>query len=191
VIIAIALSITFVLGSQLNTHAHRLYQRYGERLKRHETAARHPDDDPIDPGNAEIAVFGMGRIGTAVYEFMHQQYGDIVVGVDFDRAAVEEHQRSGRRVILGDPTDYDFWERAGPSRQGKVRLVLLALPEHRANLEVAQTLTRGGYLGKIAAIAQFDDQVEELKRAGAHAAFNFYAEAGLGFAEHVCERLAP
>ena len=29
-----------------------------------------------------------------------------------------------------------------------------------------------------------DDQVEELRQAGVHASFNFYNEAGLGFAGH-------
>ena len=37
----------------------------------------------------------------------------------------------------------------------------------------------------MAATAQFDDELEELRAAGAEAAFNFYAEAGAGFAEHV------
>ena len=39
------------------------------------------------------------------------------------------------------------------------------------------------------ATAQFDDEVAALQEAGVQAAFNFYAEAGAGFAEHVCERL--
>jgi hypothetical protein len=41
----------------------------------------------------------------------------------------------------------------------------------------------------LAATALFDDQVEELREAGVHAAFNFYNEAGLGFAEHAWSAL--
>jgi len=61
------------------------------------------------------------------------------------------------------------------------------MPNHRENIEVVKILLEAGYAGRVAAIAQHDDQVAELKMAGAHAAFNFYAEAGLGFTRHVCE----
>ena len=54
-----------------------------------------------DVGDAEILVFGMGRIGTAAYETMRWKYGDIVLGVDNDAVEVEEdgggeggHQRA-------------------------------------------------------------------------------------------------
>jgi hypothetical protein len=39
--------------------------------------------------------------------------------------------------------------------------------------------------GIIAAMAKYDDEVEELKQAGAHLAFNLYSEAAAGFAEHI------
>jgi hypothetical protein len=45
------------------------------------------------------------------------------------------------------------------------------------------------FVGLVAATAKFDDEVEELKAAGMQAVFNLYAEAGYGFAEHVCEAL--
>ena len=38
--------------------------------------------------------------------------------------------------------------------------------------------------GTVVAAAQFDDQIEALTHEGVHAAFNYYAEAGTGFAEH-------
>ena len=50
-------------------------------------------------------------------------------------------------------------------------------------------LTEIKFAGSIVATAIFDDEVEELKEAGAHAVFNLYAEAGFGFAEHVCETI--
>ena len=40
----------------------------------------------------------------------------------------------------------------------------------------------------VASTARFDDEIEELKREGVHATFNFYEEAGDGFAQHVHER---
>jgi hypothetical protein len=56
-------------------------------------------------------------------------------------------------------------------------------------MNALEELTRGQFPGKIAAAAKYDDEVEELKQAGAHAAYNIYAQAGFGFAEHVCRTL--
>ena len=70
-------------------------------------------------------------------------------------------------------------------KQEKIRIVVLAMPKHNANMIALNELTQRHFKGKIAATAMFDDEVEELKQAGAHAAYNIYAEAGFGFAEHV------
>ena len=184
VIIAIALGISFVIASPLNIAADTLYGRYREKLQRFETSSRHIDDQPIDPGNATIGIFGMGRIGTMAYDFMRDKYGDTVIGFDFNADTVRNHQEAGRRVVYGDPTDPDFWARINPQPGNKARIVMLAMPKHITNLNTAKGMIDKGYSGMLAATALFDDQVEELREAGVHAAFNFYNEAGLGFAEH-------
>jgi hypothetical protein len=56
-------------------------------------------------------------------------------------------------------------------------------------MNALEELTRGQFPGKIAAAAKYDDEVEELKQAGAHAVYNIYAEAGFGYAEHICQAL--
>ncbi len=186
-VLAIALSISFIAASPLNTSAHALFDRWAGRLRTFQSRTRHPDDQPIDPGDAQVAVFGMGRVGTAAYDEMRARQGDVVIGVDFDREVVENHRAAGRNVIRGDATDIDFWARTRMSAQkGNVSLVMLAMPDHAANLQAARELQADEFGGIIAATAQFDDQIAELKAAGVHGAFNFYAEAGHGFAEHVC-----
>jgi hypothetical protein len=63
------------------------------------------------------------------------------------------------------------------------------MPQHTANMNALNELRQRQFRGKIAATALFDDEVEELKQAGAHAAYNIYAEAGFGYAEHICQAL--
>ncbi len=189
IILAIALAVSFILASPLNTAAHRLYERWANRLRPFETATRHPDDQPLDTGEAEIAVFGIGRIGTAAYDDMRKRFGDIVIGVDFDSEVVAKHRRAGRNVITGDAADADFWERGVVGGGNKIRTVILAMPLHKSNMNALKELTARKFDGKIAVTAQFDDEIEELKQAGAHAAYNIYAEAGYGFAEHVCQAM--
>jgi predicted Kef-type K+ transport protein len=187
VIIALALSATFVIAAPLNTMADAIYIRYRERLCRFETNTRHPDDQPIDPAGAIVGVFGMGRIGTRVYDFMREKYGETVIGFDFSTKRVEKHNAAGRRVLFGDPTDPDFWQRIQHLNRQSRMMAILTMPKHRANMAAVRHLADIDFHGQIAAVAHFDDQVEALRAAGVHAAFNFYSEAGLGFAEHAWE----
>jgi len=186
-ITAIALSLTFVIAAPLNTRADRLYRRFADFLKSFETPTRHPTDTPIDPGDAQIAVFGMGRLGTYAYDALAERHGDVVIGIDFDHDAVQRHQKAGRKVIFGDPTDSDFWARTAPDR--RLRLTLLAMPKHAANLAAARQVRAKGFTDLIAATALFDDEIPELEDAGVDAAFDFYNEAGLGFAAHASNLL--
>ena len=64
---------------------------------------------------------------------------------------------------------------------------MLALPNHRENLYIVEAMVEKGFDGIITATAKFPDERIALKEAGAHAAYNIYAEAGAGFAEHVNE----
>ena len=192
VIIAISLSATFVLASPLNAAAHGIYNRFTDRLKRYETKKRHPDDQPIDPGDAQIVIFGMGRVGTGAYDFLLEHHGDLIFGCDSDPMIVKHHMEAGRKVFLGDPTDLDFWERQGLEKgaegNNKIRLALLALPKFTANMESAELIREVGFKGLIVASARFDDEVIALKEAGVEA-YNFFGEAGAGLAEAACAKL--
>jgi predicted Kef-type K+ transport protein len=192
VTIAIALSLTFILAAPLNTHAQQIYNHHADRLKRFETRKRHVEDTPIDPGDAEIAIFGMGRIGTSAYDTMVEHYGDVVIGVDFAREAVEAHCAAGRHVILGDPTDPDFWARTPAGRQADrtpFKLVMLAMPKHAANLAATRFIRQMDYKNVIVTTAHYDDEIPELVAAGADCAFDFRTEAGIGLAEQAHEYL--
>ncbi|MCK5195850.1 MAG: cation:proton antiporter, partial [Desulfobulbaceae bacterium] len=194
IVIAIALSITFVLAAPLNTAANTIYRKLHDRLTIFEIEERHPDDQLINPGQVTLAVFGMGRIGTSVYDSLREKHGDTVIGLDFNEKTVEKHKNAGRNVFVGDAADPDFWERVKAIKQEANRpkplsAVILAMPSHKANLYAVKQLETIGFEGTIGAAAVFDDEVQELKDAGVHAAFNLYTEAGVGFANHIDQRL--
>jgi hypothetical protein len=171
----------------LNAAANKIYTRFADRLKSYETKKRHPDDQPIDPGSAEIAIFGMGRVGTGAYDFMRIKTGDIVIGIDHDPLTVKSHYETGRNVVLGDPADKDFWIRVTEGRHEQIKLVLLTLPNHAATIAAAQAIVEIRDDVLIAATAQFDDEIAELREIGVQAVHNFYAGAGAGLAEQVFE----
>ena len=185
-VMAVAMSLTFIIASPLNIRSHQLYKRYDKILPRFQREAGLLTDSAIDTGNAEILVFGMGRVGTATYETMKKQYGDIVLGIDNDAEVIEKHKKRKRRVIQGDATDSEFWRQL-PTEN--INLILLDMPKVDENLYAFRLLEECGFKGKIAATAKYDDQVESLKKAGLDAAYNIYGEAGAGFANHVSEQL--
>ena len=187
--IAIALSLSCVLAAGLNAVAHPIYTRYRMLWKRWQRPERLEDDPPLDIGEATIAIFGLGRIGTAAYDTMHQRYGGTVIGVDNDPVTVEHRRASGRDVLLGDPNDADFWDRVRATHS--LDLVMLTLPNLAANLTVLDQLKAAGFKGRVAALARFEDDIEPLEQAGASTVFNVSAEAGSGFATHVAAQSLP
>ena len=189
IIIALALSLSFILAAPLNTRAHGLYTRFRERLHGYEVSRLIPAEQPIDPGRVSVVIFGMGRVGGQAYQSMRERVGDAVVGVDIDKDRVDGLRAAGNNVVRGSVTDPDFWERFRID-YNKVELVMLAMPNYLENLFAAGQLRRLNYQGKLVAVAKFPDEIAPLEQAGVDSAFNLYAEAGAGFAEHVAALLA-
>jgi predicted Kef-type K+ transport protein len=182
-IFAVALAFSFMFAAPFNARSHDVYARWRPGLQRLQTRRRLPEDAPVSPGDAEVVILGMGRVGTAAYDQLARESERSVVGLELDESRVREHAQAGRAVIAGDATDSDFWERVEAS--GRVRVAMLAMTDHRANMDVAARLKASGFDGLIAATATHPDEVEELRAVGVDVARDFYMEAGTGFAEHV------
>ena len=183
IVIAIALSISYIAAAPLNSRSHQLYERFRERLLSFQSATRIAGEEPIEPEAASILIFGMGHVGTSAYDNLRQRLGDVVLGIDFCPSTVESHNAEGRRVILGSATDTDFWSRIKMDFS-KVDLVMLAMPVHSENLFAIEYLKKLDFRGKLAAIAKYPDDIESLKQVGVDSVFNLYTEAGTGFANH-------
>ena len=184
-IIAIALSASFVLAAPLNTKSHELYERLSPRLHRQESSRRIQAEAEIDPGDADVLILGMGRVGTGAFDTLAVEGGRRPVGIDADGDMVRYHQSQGRNVVQGSATDPDFWHRL-ECRGGGFGMVLLAMPKVQENVFAARHLRSEGFTGVIGAIAKFRDDEPALVQAGVDRVFNLYAEAGAGFAQHVC-----
>lgn len=184
IISALALTFSFLIAAPLNSKANVLYDHFANFLRRFETKSLHPDDFALDLGPANILIFGMGPFGTMAYETTRQRVADKVLAVDYNKKTVEEHKNVGRHVIWGDATDYDFWHKIDLP---KIKIIMLTMSKHQANLLALQEIKSAGFKGPVAATARFEDERLELERAGATAAYNIFAEAGSGYADHVCK----
>ena len=182
VVIAIALSLSFVVAAPLNSFDDKLYAMYRDFWLKFQRKERLPDDKLLDTQGATIAIFGMGRVGSGAYEKMRELHGDTVVGIDFDSEKIKKYSSMGHHVLHGDPSDADFWDKI--EKDHSIKLVMLALPNLQANLDALEQLREIAFPGRIAATVRFPDEEERLRQSGATTVFNVYTEAGAGFANH-------
>ncbi len=187
VLLAMTIAVSFVVAAPLNRRAHELYQRLEERLVRLERPERHPDDEPVALGSAQVIVMGMGRVGTGAYDFLTQR-GERVVGLDSDPGKIQRHLSEGRRVLYADAEDPGFWHNL---KLEGIKAILLAMPDAQAKQIASAQLRRCGYTGLISATSVYAEESEAITAAGCDLTFNYFDQVGVGFAEHVWEALHP
>lgn len=180
VIFALAISISFIVTSVGYRSAHSIFPAIRPKIRRYESKLRLKEDVYLQPKNAEILVIGMGRVGRGAYSALFQLVGDRVWGMDANRDRVKKQKRKGMHVFPGDGEDPDVWENFDLTQ---IKLVLLALPSVQDSHNITQQLRDARYHGKIAAIARYEDEKEKLLHSGIDNVFNFFTEAGTGFAE--------
>ncbi|MCB1667136.1 MAG: cation:proton antiporter family protein [Porticoccaceae bacterium] len=180
VIMALAVSLSFVFSGIINANAHRLYSRLNSYIKHFEHPERLPEDPFPDVGNASVLVVGMGRVGSGAYDALHGHLQKNVCGIDVDKERIEEQRQAGRRVIVGDAEDPDFWASINLE---SIRLIIFSMPNYLDSIEAAKLLRQVGYQGKTASIAKYKDQKALLLEAGIDEVFNYFSEVGAGLAE--------
>ncbi len=182
IIMALAVTISFIFSSIINAKAHIFYSRWHDTIIHLERSERLPEDQFSQPDGAIVLVVGMGRVGTGAYDTLIESWGTKeVCGVDVDRKRVNTHCSAGRNVIAADAEDPDFWTH---TNLDGVKLVMLAMPNYLDILEAVKQLKRINYQGKIAGIARYEDQKNILLTSGIDVVFNYYNNVGSGFAEH-------
>ena len=68
-------------------------------------------------------------------------------------------------------------------------LVLLAVRSHAENLTAAKRILEARMPVRVSAIAQYEDEANELSSVGVHEVFDLNREAGTAFADHSCAKL--
>lgn len=181
--LALAVALSFVVAAPLNRFAHPLFERLEVRLQGLQRAERHPDEQLLTVGDAEVLVMGMGRVGTAAYDALRED-GLRILGLDSDPARVQRHCERGRHVVYADAEDSSFWH--GPDF-GQVRSVVLCMSGTEAQTFAARQLRALGFDGLIIAHAMYDDVARAIEAAGADRTYLTMSEAGAGLANHLRE----
>lgn len=184
--LVIAVSVGFVVASVANPRNTSQASRIALKLPARPPHKIHPEDRPVEIGQANALVLGMGRVGQAAYEQLRLEHGRDVLGVEHDPKRVHALQNDGVNVIEGDATDAEFWTRIVSN--GLVRIVVLAMPAQHANIDALRELRRFGYEGTVAATALYREDVEELNELGLDVVIHLYAGAGESLADRAAEK---
>jgi len=185
IILSLAVAFSFILAAVAIRPGDKLYSDRREFWQRFQAADLMSDEQPIDISDAHIVIVGMGGVGSGAYDHMNARFPGRVAGVDIAPESVRRQQEAGRRVLLGDPADADFWDRVHLPQH--VEMIMLTLPKLKPSLAVLRQLRASNYTGPVAAVARYYDEIPRLEECGATLVFNIYTEAGTGFAEHVME----
>ena len=179
VMIALAMSASFLVSSLLFRRAHRIYARIYPLVNRFERQGAHQSLQI--PAAFDVLIVGMGRVGKGAYQSMQTHHQtQSVWGLESDNERAAQLNKEGFQVIAGDADDLEVWQQASGS---EIRLVMLALPSQQEMLATLQMMRLAGYTGHVAAVARYEDERKELLALGVDVVFNYYAEVGTGFAE--------
>lgn len=186
VVLALAVSFSFVSTGLAYKTSHNQYTRFKDRLKLFESPNRLREDVYVQPVGAKIIVIGLGRVGKGAYSSLNSMVGKEVWGMDADPTRVRALKNAGYQVMVGDGEDVDLWDNMDLSQ---IQLILMALPSIDDICNITEQLQHANYSGKIASIARYEDQIQPLIEAGSDKVFNFFTEAGTGFAEESLQLL--
>ncbi|MBY6109856.1 MULTISPECIES: cation:proton antiporter family protein [Halomonas] len=185
VVVSLAVALSFVVSAILNAVSEQFYRWLEPRLPPVDEASLSPSDRPIEVGDAEAVVLGMGRIGRSVYRRLTKEYGLKVLGVDSNPKSVKMLADKGFNIVEGDAVDSDFWDKMLMSSQ--VELVVLAMPHHAGNLFALKQLRSRHFPGKITAVVEYLEEIDTIRELGAHAVYHVYDEAGRALADSAAE----
>lgn len=185
--LAISVALSFVISAQLNRIVHPAYERLAKWLIPLERNTRHPDEQPVSLGDAQILVMGMGRTGRAAYDHLLRK-GFRLVSLDSDPVMVERNVAEGRNVFFADAEDQMFWQNL---QMNDVKAVVLAMNDAEAKIISTTKLRSIGFKGLIVSHALYEDIAERIQAAGADHTYLTMTEAGTGLAENVARELLP
>lgn len=182
--LALATAGSYLLNAPIARRAPDLWSRVKPWLGAAERSGRPRDARPDTLGRARFVVVGMGRVGTAAYDYLADRM-QCPAGVDEDPGKLAHHRSNGRRVLYGDARDATLWTDLDLSG---VEAVVLALPERESTLAAVRALRDSGFSGPVSALTTAPDGREQLIEAGASAVYLSVEQVGQALARHGLRR---
>jgi len=179
-VLGTATAVSYLVNAPVSRFAPSLWEQVATGLERFERDGPHPDRHPTTLGHAQFLVVGMGRVGTAAYDYLADLM-QCIVGLDEDPGQIKQHREAGRRVVYGDARDASLWSDLD---LGPLEAVLLAMSDLDTTLDAIHALRDADFDGAIIALTTTPEQRERLLAAGASAVYLSVDQTGQALARH-------
>jgi len=180
-VLALATAGSYLLNAPIARRASDLWDRVRPVLNRFDLSdEREEGASPQSLDTTRYLVVGMGRTGTAAYDYL-DDFLQCPLGLDDDPERIERHEEAGRNVLLGDPRDASFWRRLDASH---LDVVLLTISDLSVKLDAIHALRDAGYTGAINALTAHPEHRDMLQDAGANTVYLSVVRAGRALAAH-------
>src|SRR5690606_4496394 len=107
----------------------------------------------------DLIIFGLGRFGGKIADYLDQHPEVNYLGIDFDPQVVKQWQEAGKDVFYGDIEDPDILEHI-PYQ--KARCVVSTIPERDYSMQLIKSLRENDFKGKIFLTAMNEKDLELL-----------------------------
>lgn len=165
--------ITIAASTYMITYSHRLYPLFEPLLsvfERRGTPREPTGDSQKLPFRYDIAIFGLGRFGTAIGLRLKSK-GMRVLGIDFNPVALRRWRTLGLDAVYGDAIDPEF---IASMPLASIQWMVSTIPIHLIGVSQEDTRTiflqlirSAGFVGKIAVTSHSRTDTDELLAAGA------------------------
>lgn len=195
--LAIAVSLSFLIGAPFNRFSHSIYDRVADKLETFNRDSVHPDEIVVSlkrdiltlkGHRTEVAttiVFGGGLIGQSVYEELLGR--DLPVILDSDQEKVLELAMQDNFALFADAEDVNFWKNIDLSN---IQNVILTMSDFEAKSIAVKKLRKYGFVGLVIAHCMHQDEADKLIALGANFTYLTSHEVGVGLASHVMDKRA-
>jgi predicted Kef-type K+ transport protein len=176
VVLALVMSLSFLIAAPLNVHSHLIFDKLKKQLVRINPHCTEIDKEPMDFGDAQYLVVGLGSIGMHTFQSLTKKVNAPVAGLDYKKEIIELNAHLGDSVFWGDATDSELWDNADTSN---LQAVFLTMTDFYSNLHTLQAIQRlEKRTFKIHVISHYPDQTEKYLNHGVDYVFDYKSNLG-------------
>ena len=186
-IIALVMSLSFIISSPLNAKSYELFDRFKDRIVKLNRTSKEIDCQPIIMKDSEYLIIGIGSIGQSALKEFESKYPKKVLGVDYSTETIERLNDEGFNLVWGDTTDREFWEDRDFSN---IKMVVLSMSDYASNyntLKVINKINKRPF--KIAAICHYDDEKQKYLDLSVDYVYYYKSSLGEDLAQHAIQEL--
>lgn len=187
VTLSLLMSFSFVMAAPLNVHSHTIFDRYKNFILKLNKNKNTVDKEPVDFGNAEVLVVGLGSIGKPTYEELSKSHGDRILGLDYNHEVIQDFKAEGYWVDWADTTDSEIWDNVDCSQ---IKAVFLTISDFNSNVNTLIEINRMKRKPfKIFALSHYPDQAEQYRELGVDFVFEYKENLGKDFVHNSLEEI--